>query len=535
MSAPADDVGRIIEAALARVNTTSFGESLDEQHQAIQVVQSLYKGGGDLALSAGEGQRLAEAIARGLGEPLERVLQIAKLATPIEVRRALKARSLPRPARRADEAIYPTDGWLGTYLDFTLLTEQPLGWHFWCGVTVLAAAARRNLYMDLGFEDVLFPNHYVFLVGGTGLGKNQAINRATNVLARANRSMRLLRGCAQRATDLRIAVMNEATAEGLVDYMAPGPVYLDPIKQMVERHESVGIIINSEAKSILGKDRRELAERLFTYLTDLYDGKPRVAVTRGSGEKTLAPAALSLILGSNLEWIITGISRSLIGGGFTGRCTFVHREERHRIKYRDIPRDYVPDPAVEEALADQLVQWMLAPSLECVFTKAAQEWWEDWYVRHKETPVPDASLVGWWERKPIHVASLAMVLLMSDLSGPNLLDQLEGRHSLPMAPSYLQKALALLEVEQGLIPKLLEQIDRAPEVDLTGYVFGRIQQMEAEAGGPVLHSTLSNSVHWKVGTAARLNTILETLEDRGLIDRVRQGRSSLYSTIPPKA
>jgi hypothetical protein len=481
--------------------------SLDRQQRTIEYLQEFMKAGGEAMLQDPRAQEVVQLMAERTGQTTERIEAVCFLANASEVRRALRATPGGTRDRLKHERVYPTGGWLGAYLDYSILSEQPLPWHFWAGAAVLGAACRRNLYMDLGFGDVLFPNIYTLLVGTSGLGKNQVINRGVRVLKKANHLARVK--CVEDHKDYQVAVLNEVTAESLVAAMSPGQIEVPDTGVMVEREESCGLLVNPETATLLGKSRRELSERLLTYLTDMYNGDPKAALTITKGARTLGPCSLTLILGSTAEWIGTSVTQAVISGGFTGRCVFVERSERHRIKYREIPTDHVPDPVQENELARMLVPWMVASPIEATMEEDTQGWWEEWYIKHRQAECPHESLEGWWQRKPVHLAKLAMLITASDLCRFDL--DLGGVRSMPVTLRTMQTALQLLDLEQARIPKVLEQIDRAPEVPIQAYVKEKLRTLMKRESDPVTHTRLFFACRWRVGTTAKMRLILDSL------------------------
>ena len=525
------DPDGVLEKHLRIVQAPGFQSSLDQQQRTLEVVQDYVASGGSINDSFPD--RLLEEMAAALGEGKDRLRQLTTMQDPIKLRRGLKVRTVQLGERRPEEDVYPQDGWLGAYLDYTLLTEQPMGWNFWAATTVLAAACRRNVYMDLGFEDVLFPNQYIFIVGDSGIGKNQSIQQATSVLEQAN--LLALGGCSERNLDCRVKVLQEATAEGIVDQIQPGLVVVDKAQGLrLERKESVGLLVNPEASTVIGKSRRESADRLIPFLTDLYDGKPKFTVTRGKGERTLGPAAFSLMLGSTEAWIRDSITESVVSGGFTGRCSFIHRTERSRIRFQDIPAGYVPDPAVQTALAKMLVPWMLAETpVEVVPTPQAQRWFEDWYVQVRKTPTPSEHLEGWWARKPAHLGKLSMALAVSQVCSPKL--HLGAYRSLPLDLETMEWALALLDLEQARIPTLLSSLANTKEVREADKLWGAIQRKYAvpTVGNNEAHNDIYREVGRRWGPKG-FSQLMDILVEDGRVANMpsTKGRQYRFNKVP---
>src|SRR5690348_5881990 len=76
--------------------------------------------------------------------------------------------------------------WISSYLRWVEgSSESPKQYNIWSAATIVAAACKRNVYINRGHYD-LFPNMYTVLVGHTGIGKGGAINPAASLLRVAN-------------------------------------------------------------------------------------------------------------------------------------------------------------------------------------------------------------------------------------------------------------------------------------------------------------------------------------------------------------
>jgi hypothetical protein len=243
-----------------------------------------------------------------------------------------------------------------------------------------------------------------------------------------------------------------------------------------------------------------------------------------------------MLLGSTPTWITSSITAAVLSGGFTGRCLFIHREGAHpRLKYRDIPSDYVPDPVVQYELAKMLVPWMLLPHpIAMTMSHQAQTWWEGWYVSHRTTPCWSPLLEGWWPRKPVHVAKLAMVLAASEMMGPTVSPRgLATHRSLVLEKWHLTKALALLNEEERRIPLVLADLETAPEAGVLEWLLGELLAMaESLSTDMVPHSMMLERVRRKrgIGTATRFKQLMATLAEAGRVRITVVSGATYYST-----
>jgi hypothetical protein len=425
---------------------------------------------GDLALSAGD-NILPHLLMKGLGIEEERLRYLIALPRVRDLRSALKARrpSITRPTY-PDEALFPKTGWLGTYLKYTRESEAPPAWHFWCGVSVLAAAARRNLYTDIG-EYYLYPNHAIVLVGASALGKGLATAPARSILSRLNQyhdeylgeqfSNMVFSGHEPYEDRSIVQIPGKTNANQLIHMLAVphDRTFLDPRgNQLVARRkQSIGFLLNDELSSLLGKDNFGVDD-LIRILTAYYncDDEPIVQGTIARGIERPRDVALNILGGSTLEWLNTGITEAAFEGGFMSRVLYVTRPAANIPFYPDGAP--TRDPLTRDALARSLLPWVLLGETELEFHPKAMAVHRQIRERCQfqiENP-SDARLVPYYKRKRNHIVKLAQVLTMSDIMGEFGLDftadDIESMGtSLPIFDDVLKRAWEIIEFEERYI------------------------------------------------------------------------------------
>src|SRR6516165_3921858 len=73
--------------------------------------------------------------------------------------------------------------WLKAYMNYTRDSESPTSFHFWTGVSVLAGALRRRVWIDMK-KFQWTPNFYIILVGPPGVAaKSTSISMGMNLLS----------------------------------------------------------------------------------------------------------------------------------------------------------------------------------------------------------------------------------------------------------------------------------------------------------------------------------------------------------------
>ena len=147
--------------------------------------------------------------------------------------------------------------WLDAYLEYTQWNESPERFHLWTGVSTIAGALRRRVFIDMGYFR-WYPNFFIFFVAPPGV-----VSKSTT----ANIGMELLKK---------------------LDYIKFGPsavTWQRLVKSLADSREDVCIggvgvnaeyepmcaltIIASELGTFFDPNNREMVD----VLVDLWDGK----------------------------------------------------------------------------------------------------------------------------------------------------------------------------------------------------------------------------------------------------------------------
>lgn len=457
----------------------------------------------------------AERLRTRLGYTPERFALLLDLETPEDVRRAIRATQLKPHLRMGDEKLYPTSGWLGRYLQLAQGSEVPLGWHFWSGVCAMAACLKRNFSVDRGSYWV-FPNHYVMLLGDSGMRKGGAFGPAIKVVNHANR---LLREQGEAvAADLTVPThVGRGSVQELIETIKirtethldveTGKIY-DPC-----RATSCAFVANEEAVNLLGASSG-MAAAWVEVLTALYTCPDHWDYrTRGHGIEELRQCALTCLFASAATWLRDACHEAVLEGGFVGRFVFVHRIDSNR----DYAWPDPVDPIESRLLARYLVELARKPNQEMRLTDGAKEWFKDWYLlEHRPSQPPAVEMTSYWERRHDHVWKLAIVLALSDERGTIDWQDLE----------LAQKLLAL---EEQRLPRVFGELTQVDQSKLGDYVFKVI----ANKGGRITRTELSRKVLKRVGTTKELNDIMESLDEQRLVRKLfdMERRMTVYQIV----
>lgn len=285
--------------------------------------------------------------------------------------------------------------WLQAYAEYTAESESPDSFHLWTGLSVIASAVGRKIWLDQGIY-TLFPNLYVILVGPPG-----RVAKST--------SIRLGRTILLGVEDV-VFGPDSVTREELIRQMG----------KVGGKDKNAEMTIHSTELSSLIEPS---GVPMIQFLTDIYDGdfKWRYS-TKGSGRDTLNNPLLNILAGTTPSWIAEGMPADVIGHGFTSRVIFV---------YEEVPRHLNPDPLPpDEKLVHALKQDLIQISTlkgqfvwdgeqgdkgEPGYVKGpAKEAYHQYYKDIAGTQPSDYRVEGYHWRKKVHLLKVAMLLSLAE-------------------------------------------------------------------------------------------------------------------------
>lgn len=304
--------------------------------------------------------------------------------------------------------------WLSAFLDYASYSEAPRHMHFWCGVSAVAGALRRKVWIDQAYFR-WYCNMYICLVAPPGI-----VSKSTT----AGMSMNLLR----RVPGIRFG-----------PDVVTWPALVSAFAEATEGFEHDGAVNVMSAMTLESSEFGNLLDpqdkQMVDLLVALWDGKQGAFKkdTKHSGKDVIENPWINLIACTTPSWIAGNFPEYMIGGGFTSRTIFVYAAEK--AKYVAYPGLTVPRDI--SAMEDKLVEDLAAISQltgEYKLSQAAVRWGEEWYHRHYTTRAANLDperFGGYVARKQTHIHKLAMVLAASQ--GERLVlepDHLEIAHNM---------------------------------------------------------------------------------------------------------
>lgn len=294
--------------------------------------------------------------------------------------------------------------WLAAYMEYTKASEAPNEFHFWAGVSTIAGAVRRRVWIDQN-EFQWTPNFYIIFVGPAGVVTKSTSLRAGQKLLEAVPGIKF---GPQSMTWQALGV----DLEDAMEYLE----FPDPHTGVMQQVPMAPLTIHaSELGTLLRMDDAQL----ISVLIDLWDGQqtPWKHKTKTSGNIEIRNPWINIIGCTTPSWLKTYFPEHMIGGGLTSRCIWL---------FNDKKRQYVPYPSLvwnngsgyhdfKQKLVDDLIEISQLKG-EFRLTKEAQDWGIAWYQDHwiaKPLHMASERYDGYRARKQTHLHKLAMVLSLA--------------------------------------------------------------------------------------------------------------------------
>ncbi len=292
--------------------------------------------------------------------------------------------------------------WLSAYVDYASFSEAPRRMHFWTGVSAIAGALRRRVWLDMAYFKWT-PCFYIILVAPPGI-----VSKSTTAAI----GMDLLR---------RVPGINFGPQ--VVSWPALVTAFAscnESFEVDGEWHSQSALTLeSSEFGNLVNPQDREMIDLLVA----LWDSKQGAFVkkTKTSGNDHVENPWINLIACTTPAWIAGNFPDYMIGGGFTSRCIFVYADVKDKLVA--YPDEHVPKDMAETS--GKLVQDLEHIATNLVggykLSPEAKDWGRIWYKRHNEVkPVnlEDDRFGGYLARKQTHIHKLALVIAAAQRDEP---------------------------------------------------------------------------------------------------------------------
>jgi hypothetical protein len=291
--------------------------------------------------------------------------------------------------------------WLKAFTEYASYGEAPLKMLFWTGVSTVAGALRRRVWIDQKFFQWV-PNFYIIFVAPPGIvGKSTVSSIGMNLL--------------REIKDITFGP-DVVTWQALIETLAKsGQLVPDPSNPETLYPMSALTLECSEFGTFFNPDNSEMVD----VLVSLWDGKRGSfkKVTKFSGSDEIENPWINIIACTTPAWIAGRFPEYLIGGGFTSRCVFLYADrKRQSVPYVDEAVPKMFNETRQRLIADlEQISMMFG---EFQLADEARSWGRDWYDRHWKTAsvLSTDQYAGYLARKQTHIHKLAMILSASKTS-----------------------------------------------------------------------------------------------------------------------
>ncbi len=301
--------------------------------------------------------------------------------------------------------------WLDSLLDLVEETESPRRFWLWTGISTIASALQRRVWLPFGLE-TQYPNLYILIVAPPGVcRKGPTVSLAKDMLTKLGLSV----------------FVDSPTKRALTKYMdkLSNQCHFKYAGQPMP--QCPPILISKELSSFFAVDPKAMIE----VLTDLYDSHDVWEyVTSGEGKDKILGTCVNCLFATTPRWMAANLPEEAIGGGFTSRFVLVGADTR----YKSVS---LPPPLDQRLYKDLLLDLGQISQLVGQFKwgEGAFELYDQWYKGIGDNvlrKIKDERLHGNVHR--MHTIALKVAMTVSCAENSTLV----------ITPSNMEQAITLL-------------------------------------------------------------------------------------------
>lgn len=399
------------------------------------------------------------------------------------------------------------ESFVDAYFEYAKDGYVPDKFHYWSGLSAVSAALERKVWLPWANKFDIFPNMYVLLVAGPGVGKSTAINIARKLV--------------EQVKDPEIRIFPEqSTAAAFVKQMTETRTY--------ERNGKIHF--QSPAYLCFSEASNSALQNLYgdyvACLTEFYDCPGNWQKnTIGGGLHKVQNASVSMLAGSTFDYLSKLVTKDNIMGGFASRLFYVaqHDAIKRVAKFEGGQLEASVegkelDPEVEKMLIEDLNrihQLQGHFSAEPDFGKM----WEDWFNKH------DAKMQA--EENEVYRSVLARK--MTNTMKVTMLLSASESDDLMLKVRHWEKALGFTdEIDETVYETFIK--GRSQNL---GKQDGIVAYILREVGRGSTKAKINKELTVKGAHPDEIQKTLKALIESGAIVSAPQGK--LYLNIDPKS
>lgn len=382
--------------------------------------------------------------------------------------------------------------WLKTYMEYTAYNEAPEHFHFWTGVSVIAAALRRKVWIDMRYFQWA-PNFYIILVAPPGIvNKSTTIGIGRELLG----EIEGINFGPSSITWQSLITDLSACAESV----PMTPTTFQTMSNLTFHIGELGTFVDFQ-------DRR-----MIDVLVDLWDNRTGAweKSTKMSGREAVVNPWMNILGATTPAWLADNLPVSMIGGGFTSRCIWLFSTKKKcRIAY---PQRQVVPATLDKMKKDLVEDLKTIADLrgEFVLTEDAYKFGEAWYDKHSEKlEANDAehdTYGGYHARTQTQLHKLAMVISASQ------------RSDLIISRADLESAAALVDSLESDIPRVFKTLHATEEMGKAHELVAIVQSHKQ-----IRRAELYQKYFFHTMTAKEFGEALQAATEAGYVMQINHG------------
>lgn len=285
--------------------------------------------------------------------------------------------------------------WLEAFLEYGSYSEAPRKSLWWAGVSAIAGALQRNVWIEQGLFQI-YPNFFIVINGPAGkVKKSTIVNLALSRL---------------RAVEHINFAPDSTTWEGLIQLMEDlHKTEQSDLSMDTQFTRTIPITVAAPEFSVFidFEDHGKVSA-----LTHLWDCPPAFRKhTKFSGDEWLEKPCVNLIAGTTPSWIKQSFNQWTREGGFASRCIWLHETSKAKAVawlLDVLPVDY---KVTEERLTTDLA-YMTRLQGPFRIAADAKAYEKVRYDAHHERMLKEleVKLGGFEDRKQVHILKTAMAI-----------------------------------------------------------------------------------------------------------------------------
>lgn len=274
-----------------------------------------------------------------------------------------------------------------SFCDYTSQTQSPLLFRKWAVVSAIAGALERKVWLRVAGR-TLFPNMYILLTGGPGIGKTDALRGVTQLWS--------------ELPDLHIAPTSVSRAS-LTDELAEAArSLLRPAEGSFEKFNALQVCAEE-----FGTFLSQYETEFMSTLNHLYDCVAYKEKKRHMKEPIVIPSPyLNMIAATTPAWLSGTLPETAWAEGFSSRLLMIYSGERIKV-------DLFAERKTDNALFAKIVSDLQSVHQmwgQMSFAPDVVEAMQAWYALDCP-PIPDhPKLEHYLPRRHIHFLKLCIVM-----------------------------------------------------------------------------------------------------------------------------